>query len=53
MLSEVAQHIRAQMPAVSRVGLLATSGTVASGVYREVAEAAGLQLLVPDAACRS
>jgi aspartate racemase len=50
MLSEVVQHIRSQMPLVSRVGLLATSGTVASGVYREVTEAAGLQLLVPDAA---
>ncbi|MFW5398006.1 MAG: aspartate racemase [Candidatus Accumulibacter regalis] len=48
MLSEVVQHIRSQMPAVGRVGLLATSGTVSSGVYRDVAEAAGLRLLVPD-----
>ncbi len=48
MLSEVVQHVRSQLPAVRRVGLLATSGTVASGVYREVAEAAGLQLLVPE-----
>jgi aspartate racemase len=50
MLSEVVQHVRSQMPAVRRVGLLATSGTVASGVYREVAEVAGLQLLVPEEA---
>ncbi|MBE2257318.1 MAG: aspartate/glutamate racemase family protein [Rhodobacteraceae bacterium] len=50
MLSEVVQHIGTQMPGVSRVGLLATSGTVASGVYHQVAEAAGLKLLVPDEA---
>ncbi|MEI2416449.1 amino acid racemase [Orrella sp. JC864] len=50
MLSEVAAHLRERLPAASRVGLLATSGTVASGVYRAVIEAAGMRLLVPDAA---
>ncbi|MDO9598552.1 MAG: amino acid racemase [Azoarcus sp.] len=48
MLFEVVQHIRSQLPEVSRVGLLATSGTVASGVYHEIVESAGLALLVPD-----
>jgi aspartate racemase len=32
------------------VGLLATSGTVASGVYAEAAERAGVQMIVPDEA---
>lgn len=32
------------------VGLLATSGTVASGVYAEAAGRAGVRLIVPDAA---
>ncbi len=49
MLSEVVAYVRAQMPEVSRLGLLATSGTVASGVYREIVEPAGMTLLVPDA----
>lgn len=50
MLSEVVRHIRSQSPGLGRVGLLATSGTVASGVYHEVAAAAGLELLVPEEA---
>ncbi len=49
MLSEVVAHLRTQLPAVGTVGLLATSGTVASGVYREVIKSAGMSLLVPDA----
>ncbi|KAA3649877.1 MAG: aspartate/glutamate racemase family protein [Proteobacteria bacterium] len=49
MLSEVVRHIRETLPGVSRVGLLATSGTVASGVYKSVVEASGLTLVVPDA----
>ncbi len=53
MLTEVVAHLRSQLPGVARVGLLATTGTVASGVYREVIEAAGLSLLVPDAACQA
>lgn len=53
MLSEVVAHVRAQMPDVCRLGLLATSGTVASGVYREVVEPAGMRLLEPDAALQA
>lgn len=48
MLSEVVAFVRTRMPEVSRLGLLATSGTVASGVYREIVEPAGMTLLVPD-----
>ncbi len=48
MLSEVVCHVTAHHPALRRVGLLATDGTVATGVYREVVEAHGLSLLVPE-----
>src|SRR3954447_8883145 len=34
----------------SLVGLLATSGTIESGVYAEAAERAGVKIIVPDAA---
>ncbi|MBT0960820.1 aspartate/glutamate racemase family protein [Denitromonas sp. IR12] len=53
MLSEVVRYIRETLPAVTRVGLLATSGTVASGVYKSATEAAGLELLVPDGAVQA
>lgn len=45
-VSWIARHYRAS----ARVGLLATSGTVASRVYHEAAAAAGFELLVPDQA---
>lgn len=49
MLTETAAHIRAAHPEVCSVGLLATAGTVASGVYQEALEAVGLTLVTPDA----
>lgn len=49
MLTETAAHIRAAHPGVRKVGLLATSGTVQSGVYRAALEEAGLTLITPDA----
>ncbi len=48
MLSETLAHIRRAHPGVRRVGLLATSGTVQSGVYQEILEAAGLSVIAPD-----
>ncbi|TRO10405.1 aspartate/glutamate racemase family protein [Ectopseudomonas mendocina] len=48
MLSEVRKHIQNDHPGVTRVGLLATSGTVASGVYHEAFADSGIALLVPD-----
>ncbi len=47
MLHETVQHLRAHEPAFRRVGLLATSGTVASRVYHEAAAAVGLDLITP------
>lgn len=50
MLVETIAHIRRAHPQRRRVGLLATSGTVASGVYHDIAVEAGLELIVPDEA---
>ncbi len=50
MLTEVKKHIQHRLPDVRRVGLLATSGTVASGVYHEAFAGSGIALLVPDEA---
>ena len=48
MLYETIQYITRHYPERTRVGLLATSGTVSSRVYHDVAEKAGIQLVVPD-----
>lgn len=48
MLTVTAQHIRSTFPTLRKVGLLATSGTLASGVYRKALEAAGLEQVVPS-----
>ena len=49
MLRETAERIRRRHGGCSKVGLLATSGTIASRVYHEVIAEAGFELLVPDA----
>jgi aspartate racemase len=48
MLRATTDHVRSRFGTAAPVGLLATSGTVASRVYHDAAEAAGLRLLVPD-----
>ncbi|HJV28232.1 MAG TPA: amino acid racemase [Aromatoleum sp.] len=48
MLDETVGHILRNFGEDALVGLLATSGTLESGVYRDAAEKAGLRLLVPD-----
>lgn len=48
MLNETAASIRRNHGDCSKVGLLATSGTIASRVYHEAIGAAGFELLVPD-----
>ena len=48
MLYETIQFIRHRYPDRKNVGLLATSGTVRSRVYHEVAEKVGIDLIVPD-----
>lgn len=49
MLSETVRHISTHWPGHTKVGLLATSGTVASGVYHEAARGSLLELIIPDA----
>jgi aspartate racemase len=49
MLSETVAHIRSAYPDAMRVGLLATHGTVQSGVYQDIIEDVGLSLVTPDA----
>jgi aspartate racemase len=45
MLEETAEFVRTRHPGVKRVGLLSTTGTRASGVYREVFRQRDLQLV--------
>ena len=47
MLDETMAQVAGLYPG-QLVGLLATSGTIASGVYAEAAERAGVQMIVPD-----
>ena len=49
MLSETVRHISAHCPGHTKVGLLATSGTIASRVYHEAARGSLLELIIPDA----
>ncbi len=48
MLDETMTQVAERFPG-RRVGLLATTGTVQSGVYAQAAEQAGVALIVPDA----
>jgi aspartate racemase len=50
MLTVTVQSIRARYPDLKQVGLLATSGTLGSGVYRRALEEQGLQQLAPSPA---
>jgi len=48
MLFETVEYVRTTFAEPPLVGLLATSGTVKSGVYHDAVAKAGLTLLVPD-----
>jgi aspartate racemase len=47
MLTVTVGHIRELFPTLRMVGLLATSGTLASGIYRQSLEAQGLEEITP------
>jgi aspartate racemase len=49
MLSETVRHIDTHCQGHNKVGLLATAGTVTSGVYHEATRGSLFELLVPDA----
>jgi aspartate racemase len=48
MIEETVQYVIANHPDCKNIGLLATTGTVESGVYAEYCEKAGLNLLTPS-----
>ncbi len=48
LMEVVAEAMRAQYPAGTGVGILATEGTLASGVYHRALEARGLRPIAPD-----
>ncbi len=50
MIEEVARFLAEQFPHVRRVGVLATTGTVRSGVYPSILGGRGFQVLSPDEA---
>jgi aspartate racemase len=48
MLTVTVDHLRRAFPALREVGLLATSGTIESGVYQKALESRGLKQITPD-----
>lgn len=48
MIDEVVRHLREEHPEVRAVGIMAASGTVASGMYQRFLADAGIEALVPD-----
>nr|WP_318298070.1 amino acid racemase [Paraburkholderia bannensis] len=53
MLTETARYLRTAFPALREVGVLATSGTIESGVYRQALESQGLREVAPGAALQA
>ncbi|MEK6346879.1 MAG: amino acid racemase [Burkholderia sp.] len=53
MLSVTAQFLRERFPSLREVGVLATSGTLASGVYGDALAAQGLSQIVPPPALQA
>jgi aspartate racemase len=47
MLTVTVEYLRTMFPALRTVGLLATTGTITSGVYRKALELCGLTQVVP------
>lgn len=48
LIEETAAEIRARRPRVRRVGLLATSGTIESGLFHRAFESSGTAVLIPS-----
>jgi aspartate racemase len=53
MLTTTVRHLREAFPSVRSVGVLATSGTIASGVYEKALESQGLRQVVPEPALQA
>lgn len=52
MIAETAARVRVDFPAARRVGVLATRGTIASGLYHRALAAEGLAAITPDDAAQ-
>jgi aspartate racemase len=50
MIRETARHVVGRYPECRRIGLLATSGTIRSGLYEKEFAASGRQTIIPDEA---
>ena len=48
MFDVAVEHIRRQHPDIRKIGLLATSGTIQGGRFREKLDAAGIETLAPE-----
>lgn len=48
IMQETAAYLRAAHPGLARIGLLATTGTVSTGLYQRALEQVGIAALVPD-----
>ena len=53
MLSVTVSHLREAFPEQREIGVLATSGTIESGVYRKALEAEGLKQVAPEPALQA
>jgi len=53
MLTVTVTHVRESFPSLRKVGLLATTGTISSGVYRRALEDHGLDEVVPPPALQA
>jgi aspartate racemase len=53
MLTETAGYLRKRFPALREVGLLATSGTIASGVYERALNDSGFAQVTPEPALQA
>ena len=48
MLTVTVTHVRESFPGLRKVGLLATTGTISSGIYRQALEEQGLSEVLPQ-----
>ena len=47
LLDEARKHVRAAIPGIRRIGLIATAGTVRAGIVRDAFAGAGIKVIVP------
>ena len=47
LLDEARKHVEAAIPAVRRIGLIATAGTVRTGIVRDAFAGSGIEVIVP------